>query len=98
MFSYVSIMGTNAIARGPVAESVAANVQAIRKRRGMSQQQLAARLGELGRPLQKAAIAKIESRDRRVDVDDLAALAVALNVSLARLVLPDAPLDEEVRV
>lgn len=62
----------------------------------MSQQQLAATLAELGRPMQASAVAKVESGDRRMDVDDLVAFAVALNVPLTRLLLPDAAEDEEV--
>lgn len=48
--------------------------------------------------MQSSAVAKIESGDRRVDVDDLAALAVALNVPVARLLLPDVGEDEPVEV
>ncbi len=91
-------MGTRAVERGPVARAVAENVRAIRDRRRLSQQQLAAELGRLGRPMQASAVAKIESGDRRVDVDDLAALAVALNVPVARLLLPDVSEDEPVEV
>lgn len=94
----VSNMGSSAVERGAVAEAVAANVRAVRERRGMSQQQLAARMGDLGRPIQASTVAKVESGSRRVDVDDLAALAVALNVPLARLMVPDVELDESVFV
>lgn len=91
-------MGTRAVERGPVARTVAENVRAIRDRRRLSQQQLAAELARLGRPMQASAVAKVESGDRRVDVDDLAALAVALNVPVARLLLPDVDEDEPVEV
>jgi transcriptional regulator with XRE-family HTH domain len=91
-------MGTRAVEKGHVARAVAENVRVIRDRRGLSQQQLAARLAELGRPMQASTVAKIEVGDRRVDVDDLAALAVALNVPVARLLLPDVSEDEEVYV
>ena len=63
----------------------------------MSQQQLAARLGELGRPMQASAVAKVETGDRRVDVDDLVAFAIALNVAPARLLVPDVTEDAEVQ-
>ena len=79
---------------GPAAEAVANNVKAIREPRGLSQQQLALQLGWLGRPMQTSAVATVESGDRRVDVDDLTALAVALNVPVARLLLPDVDDDE----
>jgi len=94
----VSNMGSSAVEKGHVAQSVATNVNSVRDRRGLSQQQLAARLGELGRPMQASAVAKIESGARRVDVDDLAALAVALNVAVARLLVPDGGEDELVFV
>ena len=87
--AHSSNMGTRAVEKGAIAQAVAENVEAVRKRRGLTQQQLASRLAELGRPMQASAVAKVESGDRRVDVDDLAALAVALNVSVARLLLPD---------
>ena len=94
----IANMGSNAVEKGQVAQSVATNVKAVRERRGLSQQQLAARLGELGRPMQASAVAKIESGARRVDVDDLAALAVALNVAVARLLVPDCGEEEPVFV
>lgn len=48
--------------------------------------------------MQPSAVAKIECGDRRVDVDDLAALAAALNVSPARLLVPDVGIDDDVHV
>ena len=48
--------------------------------------------------MQASAVAKVEAGDRRVDVDDLEAFAVALNVPLARLLVPDVEEDEEVRM
>ncbi len=81
-----------------MAQAVAHNIKSARERRGLSQQQLAARLGKLGRPMQASAVAKVESGDRRVDVDDLTAFAVALNVPVARLLLPDVKEDDEVYV
>src|SRR5215217_3344912 len=91
-------MGTRAVERGQVGQAVSENIRAVRERRGLTQQQLAARLGELGRPIQASAVAKVEAGDRRVDVDDLAAFAVALNVSPARLLVPDVDQDEDVRM
>jgi transcriptional regulator with XRE-family HTH domain len=82
-------MGTRAVDKGAVSDAVADNVRAIRERRGLSQAELAQRLSDLGRPMVATAIAKIEGRSRRVDVDDLVALATALNVMPARLLLPD---------
>ena len=91
-------MGTRAVQQGAIGEAVARNVRAVRDRRGLSQAQLAAATGDLGRPLLPTAIAKIEAGDRRVDVDDLAVLAAALNVAPARLLVPDEGMDDVVAV
>lgn len=81
----------------PIAETgqvVAQNVQAARNAQGMTQEDLAERLEELGRPIAVPGIRSIENARRRVDVDDLTALAVALRTSPAALLTPrnDAPL------
>jgi transcriptional regulator with XRE-family HTH domain len=55
----------------------------------MSTAALSARLTELGQPIQDTGITKIEKGDRRVDVDDLVALAVALGVTPNALLMPD---------
>lgn len=54
----------------------------------MSTYDLARRLDELGWPILQTGLARIEAGRRRVDVDDLMALAVALDVSPNRLLLP----------
>ncbi len=81
-------MGTREIARGPVAEQVSHNLAALRAKRGMSLGQLSEELGKLGRPILASGLSKIETGERRVDVDDLVALSVALDVSPSRLLLP----------
>lgn len=96
MFPSIPIMGTNAVTRGPVSATVATSVQALRKSRGLSQQQLAEGLTAIGRPTLTTTIAKIEKGDRRVDVDDLVALCLVLNVSPARLLVGDGDQDEGV--
>ena len=73
---------------GPTGEQVQANVQRLREARGMSKKQLADRVTELGRVMAPLAISRIEAGTRRVDADDLAALAIALRVSPATLLLP----------
>ncbi len=72
----------------PVGRRVAANIRTLRNARRMSTLRLAARLAELGRPIIATGITKIEANHRRVDVDDLVALALALDVSPNRLLLP----------
>lgn len=90
--------GRQKIERGPAIDNVAVNVSLLRMKRGLSQQELSARLGKLGRPMLPSALSKIESHDRGVDVDDLVALAVALGVNPSRLLLPFAAWEEDVRV
>lgn len=89
-------MGTRTITRGPIAEAVARNIRAVRERRGLTQAQLAALMGTVGRPMVPTAMAKIEAGDRRVDVDDLVAFALVLNVSPPRLLVSVEDLDEVV--
>ena len=80
---YVRIMPTQQ--QGPVGQRVARNVRAIRD--GMSLRDLSAALDDAGRPILPSGIIKIENGTRRVDADDLAALALALGVTPNRLML-----------
>lgn len=91
-------MASRGTQTGKTAKAVADNVRKARERRGLSQQALSAVLSELRTPIQASAIAKIEKGDRRVDVDDLAALSVALNVPIPRLLLPETPLGPDAQV
>ncbi len=75
----------------PVAARIAENVRTLRKERGLDLADVAERMAELGRPLSLNGVSKVERGKRGVDVDDLVALALALNVSPLRLLLtPDA--------
>ena len=53
----------------------------------MTVRDLSAKLEELGRPILPSGITKIEQGARRVDADDLIAIATALEVSPTRLLL-----------
>lgn len=73
---------------------VARNVKRLRTRQGMSQQALVGKLGELGYPLDRSAVARMERPgNRKVSVDDLVALAVVLNTSPINLLTPSGPDD-----
>lgn len=81
--------------RGPAAtqveatgEHVRANLIRLRKARGLTTYQLAKLMKDAGRPIPQSGISRIESGARRVDVDDLTALAAVLRVSPAALLLP----------
>jgi transcriptional regulator with XRE-family HTH domain len=69
---------------------VAANVQALRKSLGLSQTELGTRAG-----FGEMAVGNIENGKRRVNVDDLYALARALGVTVPQLLAPDAAVDAE---
>ncbi|MEU6768616.1 helix-turn-helix transcriptional regulator [Streptomyces sp. NPDC046853] len=81
--------------RGPAAtqveatgQHVQANVARLRKLRGLSTYQLAVALKKAGRPIPQSGISRIESGARRVDVDDLTALAFVLGVNANALLMP----------
>lgn len=68
--------------------TVAHNVARLRNLRGLTTMQLAGRLAAEERPITASSITKIEQGQRKVDVDDLIALAVVLRVSPTALLLP----------
>lgn len=73
---------------GPVSRYVADNLVRLRKARGLSTTRLSAELKGIGHSIPATGITRIEKGERRVDVDDLAALAVALKVSPTAFLLP----------
>lgn len=77
-----------AVKYGPTAAEVAKNVRRVREVRGHTIYSLAGELARAGRPITPSGIAKIEKQQRQVTVDDLVALAVALDVSPGSLLLP----------
>ena len=85
--------------RGPTGETVRTNVKRLREARNLSLRGLAQLTADFGYPLGHSAINQIEKGARRVDVDDLFILAVALDVSPITLLMPraDRP-DEQVTV
>jgi transcriptional regulator with XRE-family HTH domain len=74
-------MGTRKVELGPVGKAVKHHVRRLREEGQLSLQDLSDRLEFLGRPILPSGISKIESGDRRVDVDDLVALAHALGTA-----------------
>jgi len=73
---------------GPTALTVAANVRRHRDRVGWGYARLARELTRLGRDIPSLGLSRIESGERRVDTDDLTALAVAFGVSPITLLMP----------
>jgi transcriptional regulator with XRE-family HTH domain len=76
---------TKAITAGAV---FAERLREARNARGWRQQDLADEMGKLGMPMDRTTIAKLEKGQREVRLDELVALAVALDVALVHLVLP----------
>lgn len=72
--------------QGAMAAIVRENIKHWREVRGITQAGLAQMLDDLGRPIPVASVAKIESGDRRIDVDDLAAIAEALAIPPTSLI------------
>ncbi|MBR7832495.1 helix-turn-helix transcriptional regulator [Actinospica durhamensis] len=77
-----------AIATGPMNEAVRVNLRRIREEQGVSLRDLSKRLEELGHSLLSSGIGRIEQGLRRVDVDDLIAISLALSISPLQLLLP----------
>jgi transcriptional regulator with XRE-family HTH domain len=73
---------------GPIGAAVAANIERLRKSQNLSYAELSRRLDALECPIAPLGLTRIREHQRRVDVDDLVALALALGVSPATLLLP----------
>ncbi len=73
---------------GPTGITVGENIRRIRGEQSFTQADMAKNLAENGHPIPVASIGRIESGDRRVEVDDLMAIAIVLGVSPLALLLP----------
>lgn len=87
-----------AIEISTTGRSVAANILRLRKARGLTVKSLSMRLTNGGRSIPPSGLTRIELGGRRVDVDDLVALAAALEVEPSQLMLPPSDLTIEVFV
>jgi len=79
-------MAGKKIELGPTGKTVATNVRRLRA--GREYKWLSEQLRALGRDITPLAVRRIEDSERRVDADDLVALAVALEVSPVTLLMP----------
>lgn len=73
---------------GPTARVLAEVVRRRREELGLTYAQLSRRLTRNGRDIPTLGLRRIESCQRHVNVDDLVALAVALEVSPPTLLMP----------
>lgn len=71
------------------------NIRRIREGQKLTYVELADRLTKIGRPIPVLGLRRIEKGERRVDVDDLLALAVALGVMPVDLLVPNTAADDE---
>jgi transcriptional regulator with XRE-family HTH domain len=76
---------------GRTTAHVAAIVRDLRKQKRISTTAMAALLVAQGRQISQSGVVRLETGQRRIDVDDLAALAAALGVAPARLLPPVGP-------
>lgn len=73
---------------GPLGRNLIANVDRLRQERGLSWRRLSAALEATGRPIPPLGLTRMARGERRMDVDDLAALARVLDVPPAVLLAP----------
>lgn len=71
-----------------VAATVAARVAEVRNRRGYKLRELSRRLADLGYSMDPSALMRLERGERKVTLDDVMALALALDVSPDALAIP----------
>jgi len=75
-------------APGPVGRNLIANVERLRAERDLSLNRLSALLEEAGRPVPPLGLSRMIKAERRVDVDELVALAEVLDVTPDVLLAP----------
>ncbi|MGV9784837.1 helix-turn-helix domain-containing protein [Nocardia farcinica] len=73
---------------GPTGETVRRNIKRHRERLNLTYAELSRRLDRIGRAIPVLGLSRIEAGGRRVDADDLVALAIALGVNPNALLLP----------
>lgn len=73
---------------GPAGETLRENVKRIREGQRLTYVELSERLAAIGRSIPVLGLRRIERGERRVDVDDLLALAYALGVPPVDLLVP----------
>lgn len=73
---------------GPTGDTVRQNIEELRQSAGLSYAEMSRQLEALGRAIPPLGLRRIEAGERRVDVDDLTAIAVVLEVSPVRLLMP----------
>lgn len=81
-------MAVNKIDLGPTGVTVAHNIRRLREAQRLGYTELSRMLSDLGWEIAPLGLRRIEQEARRVDVDDLLALATALGVPPTTLLMP----------
>ncbi|MBU4214303.1 MAG: helix-turn-helix transcriptional regulator [Actinobacteria bacterium] len=81
-------MAGKGIEIGPTGDTVRHNIARVRRARGLAYTELSKQLAEAGRLIPPLGLRRIEDGERRVDVDDLVALAAVLWVDPVVLMAP----------
>jgi transcriptional regulator with XRE-family HTH domain len=74
---------------GHIGAAVADKVMKLREAQRFTYAELSRKLSGLGRDIPPLGLRRIETRERRIDVDDLVALANALGVAPTELLLDE---------
>ena len=90
-------MSIRAVALGPFGTVARENIVARRAELGLTAAEVASRTSNAPRPLGRSAVSEVERGARRIDIDDLFALAIALEASPIDLVMPK-PTDEAIEL
>lgn len=75
---------------GPAGNNVRRNIRRLREQRRWGYREVEDRLARVGRVIPALALSAIDAGERRVDVDDLVALASVFDLSVEELLLPPA--------
>lgn len=67
---------------------VGSNIRRIRELRGLTVRDFAARLKDVGLSLSASGVSEVENAQRKLGVDELLVIAVALNTSIVELLTP----------
>ena len=73
---------------GPAGHNLRRNIRRLREQRHWSYREVEERLAQVGRAIPVLELSAIDTGERRVDVDDLAALAAVFGLGVEELLRP----------
>lgn len=75
---------------GPAGNNVRRNISRLREQRGWGYREVEERLSRVGRAISTLGLSAIDTGQRRVEVDDLVALAAVFELDVEELLRPPA--------